>query len=150
MTSGRNIKFGAFIRSIREEQEFGLREMAKKIGVSPIYLSKDMRDEFPPPAEEKVCKIAEIFAIDVDELMALAGKVSSDLVRHHQGHPRELAALLRTTKGMTADNVAKLTREAEKSRELSCAALSDGHIKTLDLSPFEGTRFNRTQNTAAV
>jgi hypothetical protein len=28
-----------------------LREMAKMIGVSPTYLSKIERDEFPPPAE---------------------------------------------------------------------------------------------------
>ena len=117
MTSGRNIKFGAFIRSIREGREFGLREMAKKIGVSPTYLSKVERDEFPPPAEDKVCKIAEIFAIDVDELMALAGKVSSDLSDIIKEHPRELAALLRTTKGMTADDVAKLAREAEESKD---------------------------------
>ena len=117
MTSGRNIKFGAFIRSIREEREFGLREMAKKIGVSPTYLSKVERDEFPPPAEDKVRKIAEIFAIDVDELMALAGKVSTDLSDIIKEHPRELAALLRTTKGMTADDVAKLAREAEKSKD---------------------------------
>ena len=46
MTSGRNIKFGAFIRSIREEREFGLREMAKKIGVSPTYLPRSSGTSF--------------------------------------------------------------------------------------------------------
>ena len=35
MTTGRNIKFGAFVRQEREEREIGLREMAKMIGVSP-------------------------------------------------------------------------------------------------------------------
>ena len=79
MTSGRNVKFGAYVRQERERREIGLREMAKKIGVSPTYLSKVERDEFPPAAEDKVRKIAEIFDIDVDELLALAGKVSSDL-----------------------------------------------------------------------
>jgi transcriptional regulator with XRE-family HTH domain len=39
-------------------KEIGLREMAKKIGVSPTYLSKVERDEFSPPTEEKVRKIA--------------------------------------------------------------------------------------------
>ena len=53
MVSGRE-KFGAFIRREREAKEDGLREMAKKIGVSPTYLSKVERDEFPPPAEDKV------------------------------------------------------------------------------------------------
>jgi transcriptional regulator with XRE-family HTH domain len=117
MTTGKNMKFGAFVRQEREEREIGLREMAKMIGVSPTYISKVERDEFPPPAEDKVRKLAEIFNIDVDELMALAGKVSSDLSDIIKGHPRELAALLRTTKGMTADDVAKLALEAEKSKD---------------------------------
>ena len=150
MASGRNVKFGAFIRSIREEREFGSREMAKKIGISPTYLVKVERDEFSPPAEDKVRKIVEIFAIDLDELMALAWKISSHLSGIIKEHPRELVALLRTTKGMTADNVAKLIRETEKSREFSCAALSDVHIKTLYPTPFEDSGFKRTQNNEAV
>ena len=117
MTSGRNVKFGAYARQERERREIGLREMAKMIGVSPTYLSKVERDEFSPPAEDKVRKIAEIFDIDVDELLALAGKVSSDLSEIIREHPRELAALLRTTRGMTADDVARLAREAEKPKE---------------------------------
>ena len=115
MTNGRNIKFGAFVRQERMGKEFGLRQMAKMIGVSPTYLSKVERDEFPPPAEDKVRKIAEILEIDVDELLALAGKVSSDLSEIIREHPRELAALLRTTRGMTADDVVRLAREAKKT-----------------------------------
>ena len=53
-------KFGAFIRREREAKDLGLREMAKMIGVSPTYLSKCERDEFDPPAEDKVRKIAAI------------------------------------------------------------------------------------------
>ncbi len=112
-----NLEFGAFMRQKREEKEIGLREMAKIIGVSPTYVSKVERDEFPPPAEDKVRKIAAILDIDVDVLLALAGKVSSDLSEIIREHPRELAALLRTTKGMTADDVANLAREAEKSKK---------------------------------
>jgi HTH-type transcriptional regulator, competence development regulator len=47
-------KFGEFVRREREAKEIGRREMAKMIGVSPTYLSKIERDEFPPPAEDKV------------------------------------------------------------------------------------------------
>ena len=47
----------------REAKEIGLREMAKMIGVSPTYQSKVERDEFPPPAEDKVRKIAKILAV---------------------------------------------------------------------------------------
>lgn len=72
-------KFGSFLRARREEKEIGLREMAKMIGVSPTCLSKVERDEFQPPVEEKVRAIATIIGCDADELLALAGRVSSDL-----------------------------------------------------------------------
>ena len=35
------------------------------IGVSPTYMSKVERDEFPPPVEDKVRAIAEIIECDV-------------------------------------------------------------------------------------
>ena len=117
MSSGRREKFGATVRRKREKLEIGLREMAKKIGVSPTYLSKIERDEFSPPAEDKVRKIAEIIGSDVDELLALAGKVSSDLSVIIRDRPRIVASLLRTTKFLTADELARLAREAEKAKD---------------------------------
>lgn len=55
------------------------------IGVSPTYLSKVERDEFAPPAEEKVKAIAKILGRDPDELLALAGRVSSDISETTRG-----------------------------------------------------------------
>jgi hypothetical protein len=48
--------FGALVRREREAKEIGLREMAKRIGVSPTYLSKIERGDFGPPAEDRVRK----------------------------------------------------------------------------------------------
>ena len=110
-------KFGAFIRREREAREIGLREMAKKIGVSPTYLSKIERDEFPPPAEDKVKAIAEILECDADDLLARAGRVSTDISDIIKRRPVELTALLRTTKGMTADEIARLARNAQKAKD---------------------------------
>ena len=115
MTSGRE-KFGAFIRREREAREIGLREMAKLIGVSPTYLSKVERDEFPPAAEDKVKAIAKIIECDADDLLARAGRVSTDISDIIRRHPVELAALLRTTKGLTADDIARLARQAQKAK----------------------------------
>src|SRR6516162_2635479 len=115
--SGGKEQFGALVRREREAKEIGLREMAKMIGVSPTYLSKVERDEFPPPAEDKVKAIARIIERDADELLARAGRVSSDLSEIIKRHPVELAALLRTTKGLTADAVAKLAHQAQKVKD---------------------------------
>jgi transcriptional regulator with XRE-family HTH domain len=116
MTSDK-LKFGAFIRQRREATEIGLREMAKKVGVSPTYLSKVERDEFPPPAEDKVRKIAEILACDPDDLLARAGRVSSDLGAIIKRQPIDIAALLRTVNGMSAEQLQRLAKEAKKAKE---------------------------------
>jgi transcriptional regulator with XRE-family HTH domain len=109
-------KFGAFIRRERENKEIGLREMAKKIRVSPTYMSKIERDEFPPPAEDKVRAIAEILGCDVDDLLARAGRVSSDITDIIKRHPASLTALLRTTNGMSAEEIAALARVVRKAK----------------------------------
>ena len=110
-------KFGAFIRLEREAKELGLREMAKMIEVSPTYLSKCERDEFPPPTEDKVRKIAKIIGCDVDDLLARAGRVSTDISDIIKRHPVELTALLRTTKGLNAEDITRLVREAQKVKD---------------------------------
>jgi HTH-type transcriptional regulator, competence development regulator len=109
--------FGATVRRERERLEIGLREMAKMIGVSPTYLSKVERDEFHPPAEDKVKKIAEIIGRDPDELLALAGRVASDLTEIIRRHPREMASFLRAANGLTANDMARLARDAQKTKD---------------------------------
>src|SRR5215831_21300570 len=116
VTTGRK-SFGALVRRQREAKEIGLREMAKKIGVSPTYLSKVERAEFPPPVEDKVRKIAEIIGRDADELLALAGRVASDLTDIIRERPREMADFLRAAKGLTAEAIAALARLAHKAGE---------------------------------
>ena len=109
--------FGALVRREREAREIGLREMARMIGVSPTYLSKVERDEYPPPAEDKVKAIAKIIECDPDDLLARAGRVASDLSEIIKRQPVELAALLRTTKGLNAEDVAKLLGAAKKAKD---------------------------------
>ena len=116
MAKGRE-KFGAFVRRKREAKEIGLREMAKTIGVSPTYLSKVERDEFPPPAEDKVRKIAGIIGDDPDELLAMAGRVASELTDIIREQPREIADFLRAAKGLTAEDIARFARLAQKTKE---------------------------------
>jgi transcriptional regulator with XRE-family HTH domain len=115
MVVGRE-KFGAFIRRQREAKERGLREMAKMIGVSPTYLSKVERDEFPPPAEDKVKAIAKIIECDPDDLLARAGRVSTDISDIIKRHRVELAPLLRSTKGLPAEDIARLARQAVSTK----------------------------------
>jgi transcriptional regulator with XRE-family HTH domain len=101
MRSSQRESFGALVRREREAREIGLREMAKMIGVSPTYLSKVERDEFPPPAEDRVKGIAKIIGRDPDQLLALAGRVASDVTEIIKQHP-QMASFLRAANGLTA------------------------------------------------
>ena len=102
-------KFGEQVRALREARNIGLRKFAALVDMSPAYLSKIERDEFPPPAEVKVLTIAEVLDQDPDELLALAGRVASDLLKIIMQRPRETAALLRATSGLPSADVKRLT-----------------------------------------
>lgn len=87
------------------------------IGVSPTYLSKVERVSSRHLSKKRWRKIAGIIGCDADELLARAGRMSSDLSEIIKRHPVELAALLRTAKGLTAADMAQLVRDAQKAKD---------------------------------
>lgn len=109
--------FGAFIRQKREARNIGLREMAKRIGVSPTYLSKVERDDFAPPAEDKVKAIAKIIEWDLDDLLARANRVSSDLSEIIKRSPVRVGKLLREVQELNAADHAELILILQKLKD---------------------------------
>jgi HTH-type transcriptional regulator, competence development regulator len=73
------MKFGPHIRAAREARAITLRGLARLIDVEPAYLSKIEREIFPPPSEALIVKIAGHLTADPDHLLALAGKIPSDV-----------------------------------------------------------------------
>ena len=53
------VAYGKKVRAKRESMQISLRDFAKKIEISPTYLSKIERGEFPPPTEDRIVFIAE-------------------------------------------------------------------------------------------
>lgn len=111
-------KFGKTIRQLREERfesdpGFSLRKFATRVGMSPTYLCKIERDEFPPPAEDKIIAIARELDTDADELLALSGKVSSDLSKIILARPRLMAEFLRKAGSLDEKELQKITRKIE-------------------------------------
>lgn len=114
---GQNRVFGAVIRKRRLEKEIGLREMARQIGVSPTYLSQVERDEFEPPTERRIRDIAGVLDLDPDDLLALTGRIPEEIAEIIREHPKELTVLLRSTKGMTAEDIERLAKKAGRKRK---------------------------------
>lgn len=109
-------RFGEFVRERREElrkedPEFSVRKVAQRIGIQPSYLSKVERSEVAPPSEATIQKLAGELDVDSDVLLALAGKVSSDLQEAIRKRPRLFAQLIRELKGMPDHAVLRVVRE---------------------------------------
>ena len=97
------ISFGSYIRKSREtlhekEKGFSLRRVAEKISVEPAFLSKVERDIVSPPSEAKIIALSKVLNEDPDILLAMAGKVSSDLLKIIQKRPVLFADLIRKLK----------------------------------------------------
>jgi HTH-type transcriptional regulator, competence development regulator len=96
--------FGSYARARREalnaaDKSMSLRQVALRIGVEPAFLSKIERDVAPPPSEAKIVALAEALGEDPDLLLAMAGKVSSDLQAIIRKRPQLIGELLRQLKG---------------------------------------------------
>jgi HTH-type transcriptional regulator, competence development regulator len=108
--------FGDFIRQRREKRyrvdpRYSVRQVALRIGLEPSYLSKIERGEQPPPSEGKIVALAHELEVDEDVLLALAGKVSSDLQDVIRRRPRLFAELIRQMKNLPDHAVLRLVRE---------------------------------------
>ena len=110
------MKFGRTIRRLREEKNISIAQFAKKVGMSPTYLAPIERDVFPPPAEEKVIRIARALEQDPDALLALAGRIASDLHRIIRKQPTQAARLLRAVDGLPIREIERLVVLARKRR----------------------------------
>jgi transcriptional regulator with XRE-family HTH domain len=108
--------FGDYIREKREKQKkkdssFSLRQVAYRIGVEPSYLSKVERGDQPPPSEVKIKALAEELNENPDVLLAMAGKVSTDLQEIIKQRPELFSQLIKELKDLPDYAVLKIVRE---------------------------------------
>ena len=108
--------FGSYVRTRREalnaeDKSMSLRQVALRIGVEPAFLSKIERDVAPPPSEAKIVALAEALGEDPDLLLAMAGKVSSDLQAIIRKRPQLIGELLRQLKTQPDHAILSIVRQ---------------------------------------
>lgn len=113
--------FGRFVRKRREalradNAAYSVRQLAARIGVEPSYLSKVERGDEPPPSEARIVAIARELKEDPDVLMALAGKVSTELQEIIRLRPQLFGELIRQLKDMPEHAVVRLVREVRDGK----------------------------------
>ena len=95
MSATRKRAFGKEVRRLRVARGTSLRMFADQLSLSPAYVSMVERDELPPPTERRMVAMAEALETDLDELLALGGRVPSDIVDILLRRPKLLGTFLR-------------------------------------------------------
>ena len=111
-----HMTFGTYIRERREalkseDRQFSVRQVAQRIGVEPAYLSKIERGDVAPPSETKIRALAEELGEDRDVLLAMAGKVSTDLQEIIRKRPQLFADLIRQLKSAPDQALLRIARD---------------------------------------
>ena len=108
--------FGKYIRQKREalrekDRKFSLRQVASRIGIEPSLLSRIERGEPSSLSEPKIYSLSKELDEDPDVLLALSGKVSSDIQDVIRKRPKLFAQLIRDLKNLPDQAVLRIVRE---------------------------------------
>ena len=95
MTRQTHFTIGRVANEVECLGHLGVPPPLDRVGVEPSYLSKVERGEQPPPSEAKIVALAGVLDVDADVLLAMAGKVSSDLQEAIRKRPQLFAELIR-------------------------------------------------------
>ena len=109
-------QFGPVIRERRErlrrdDRRYSVRQVARRIGIEPAYLSKIERGEVAPPSEATTVRLARELGQDPDVMLAMAGKVSGDLQEIIRKRPRLFAELIRQLREAPDHALLRVVRE---------------------------------------
>lgn len=107
--------FGEHIRKRREElrsndKSYSLRQVAKRVGIEPSLLSRIERGNSTAISEEKIIALADALEEDRDFLLALSGKISSDVQSVIRKRPKLFAQLIRDLKNLPDHVVIRIAR----------------------------------------
>jgi len=84
--------------------------------VEPSYLCKVERNLEPPPSEAKIRSLATELGEDPDSLLALAGKVSTDLQVAIRQRPLLFPKLIRELRNLPDAKVVRLIHNLESGK----------------------------------
>lgn len=110
-------KFGPYLRERRVAMGFSLRRFAELLDVSPTYLSRMEQEKTDtPPTVRLARRAAELLSENVDEMIALAGRMPEDLPTIIRSEPEAMPELLRAAQGLTAEKLRELAERARQMR----------------------------------
>jgi len=95
----KSVTFGTCIRNLRLSRGFGLRELARQLGISAPYLSDLEKDKRGAPRGDLVRKLIETLDADLESIYDLAGKSRNTIPSDIEDliiEKKEIVSLLRS------------------------------------------------------
>jgi len=112
---GSNAALGAQIREARVRAEISLRELARRIDHAPSYLNDIEHDRRVPsePVLRQIC--AELPELDLDRLLAAAGRVGAGAQKYLMANPTAGVLFRRVSDaGLDERDLTQLLKQAER------------------------------------
>ena len=111
-----DIAFGPTIRLLRQAKGISLREMARRLGVSPAFLSQIEAGRQHKIPKQRIVQVAAMLGVSEAYLLGTAKQVHPDVLEFLQGTP-EAAEFMATAmkSGLAAEDFADL-RDALKDK----------------------------------
>ena len=102
------------IREARVAKKLGLRELAKKVNISPTHLS-DIENRRRLPSEDLLRSLAENLGLEFHDLMLLAGKVHSTTQQYVRQVPEAITLFRKVSEHhLSPTELEKLEKQAER------------------------------------
>lgn len=112
--TGETETLGAYIRQARVRQGVTLRQLASRLGITPSYLS-DIENDRRVPAQEVLEGISRHLRLDLDELLARAGRLDPETQEYLKRSPAAIRLFRRiAAHGLDEEALAKLLKSAEQ------------------------------------
>jgi transcriptional regulator with XRE-family HTH domain len=110
-----NRTIGDVIHDARAKLKLSLRDVTKKLDITPSYLS-DIENNRRVPSEEVLRKLADLLRLDYDDLMARAGRFGNDAVRYMMRTPAVGVLFRRLAEGQASgETVEKILKYADRA-----------------------------------
>lgn len=100
--TGRN-KLGKDLRALRENVGMGIKTVGKNLRVSYSHISK-VENGHKPPSAELLAKLAELYGIDPDTMLARVGALPPDIQELIQENGKEVFEIIRQNFGGSQKN----------------------------------------------
>ena len=109
--------FGSQLRKLRREAGVTQRDLAESTGLDFSYISKLENDRNAPPAADSIVKICAVLNVPPESLLALTGKIPSDVQETISSNVAAQEFLRETHRlGLTEGDWRRLSKEARRLR----------------------------------